>query len=176
MRSLLEPTFGGLLGALGPLLGGSWASLGGPWASKMGPKRVRDIGKRVFVIPSCFFLRLFSLRSASGSPLGRVLAPSWPHLAQSWVDFSRFFVNFRGFLVDFGVHNGWTVGSIKNGPNRLKTTRPGGMRAAIRRPGFAGHGVLDSCLCLRSAVLALLSRSCQVLPGPGRSWMIFSPS
>ena len=80
MRSLLEPTFGVLLEALGPLLGGSWASLGRPWASKMGSKRVTPIEEIVFVIPSCCFFRYFSLRSASGTPLGRVLAPSWPHL------------------------------------------------------------------------------------------------
>ena len=89
----------------GPLLGRSWASLGRPWASKMGSKRVRDIGKRVSFIPSCFFCRFFRLRSASGSLLGRVLAPSWCHLGPSWDDFWGFLVAFLGCLVDFGVHN-----------------------------------------------------------------------
>ena len=104
MRSLLELTFGSLWAPLGPLLGGSWASLGCPWASKMGSKRVTDIGIRVSFIPSCFFCRFFRLRSASGSLLGRILAPSWCHLGPSWNDFSRFLVDFLGCLVDFGVH------------------------------------------------------------------------
>ena len=98
---LLEPSGEGL----GPLLGGSWASLGRllaslgrPWAFKMGSKRARDIDMRVFVIPSCFFLRLFSLRSASGSPLGRVLAPSWRHLGPSWDNFSEIFSEFWGIF------------------------------------------------------------------------------
>ena len=67
----------------GPLLGGSWASLGRPWASKIGPKRVTLLEIRVSFIPSCIFSRFFLLRSASGSPLGRVLAPSWSHLSPS---------------------------------------------------------------------------------------------
>ena len=81
----------------GPLLGGSWASLGRPWASKMGSKRVTNIEQIVFVIPSCCFFRFFSLRSASGSPLGRVLAPSWRHLGPSWDDFSEIFRQFLRF-------------------------------------------------------------------------------
>ena len=131
MRSLLEPTFGPLWAPLGPLLGGSWASLGRPWASKMGSKRVRDIGIRVSFIPSCFFCRFFPLRSASGSPLGRVLEPSWRHLGPSWEDFSSVLDNFSIFLVGLGVHNEWTIGPTKHGTNCLKTARPGGMRAAI---------------------------------------------
>ena len=122
---LLEPSGEGL----GPLLGGSWASLGRllaslgrPWASKMGSKRARDIDIRVFVIPSCFFLRLFSLRSASGSPLGRVLAPSWRHLGPSWRDFSRFWIDFWRFLVQIGVYSGWTSGSTKKAP-KMSTTQ-----------------------------------------------------
>ena len=104
MTSLLDSTFGGLLAPLGPLLGGSWPSLGRPRASKMGSKRVSNIGIRVFVIPSCCFFRFFSLRSASGSPLGRVLAPSWRHLGPSWTLFCQFWRFFKDFW--------WVWGSI----------------------------------------------------------------
>ena len=100
MRSLLEPTFRPLWAPLGPLLGGSWASLGRPWASKMGSKRVTVLEIRVSFIPSCFFCRFFRLRSASGSLLGRILAPSWCHLGPSWDDLSRFLVDFLGFSVN----------------------------------------------------------------------------
>ena len=44
--------------------------------------------------------------------------------------------------------------------------RPGGMREAIRRPSFAGHGVLDSsssCLCLSWSFWLGFARSGQVL-------------
>ena len=105
---LLEPSGE----SLEPLLGGSWASLGRllaslgrPWASKMGSKRVTLLGIRMSFIPSCFFCRFFRLRSASGSLLGRVLAPSWCHMGPSWGDFSGFLVDFLGCLVDFGAHN-----------------------------------------------------------------------
>ena len=81
--------------------------------SKIGPKRVALLGIRVSFIPSCFFCRFFPLRSASGSPVGRVLAPSWRHLGPSWDDFLRILVNLLGLLVDLGVHNGWTIGPNK---------------------------------------------------------------
>ena len=111
MRSLLEPTFGHLWGALGPLLGGSWASLGRPWASKMGPKRVRYIGILGFGIPSCSFFRFLSLRGASGSPLGRVLAPSWPHLGPIWGHLGAILRYFSSIFWD----SWWILGSTMDG-------------------------------------------------------------
>ena len=120
-----------------------------------------------FAIPS--YSCCFPLRSASGSPLGRILAPSWRHLGPSWDDFSRFLVNFLRFLLNFGVHNGWTVGTTTNGPKRLKITRPGGMREAIRRPGLPGTAcwILFCCLFLLSCCLSW--SFCPGFPGPGCS-------
>ena len=158
MRSLLETTFGPLWAPLGPLLGGSWASLGRPWASKMGSKRVTLLGKRVSFIPSCFFCRFFRLRSASGSPLGRILAPSWCHLGPSWNDCSAIFRRFLGIFdgfwglqwMDSWINEKWAQSSQNNPARRNARSDP--------PPRLAGHGVLDSQVWLVSAVSDLLSQ------------------
>ena len=105
MRSILDSSSGGLLGALGPLLGSSWTSLGHPWGTKMVPKRVRIIGPRQFFLQLCLASYIFSIFDASwclrglswegfgpsGASLGRVFDP----LGSS---FSRIGGNIKGFL------------------------------------------------------------------------------
>ena len=100
MRSLLEPTFGALLGALGPLLGGSWASLGRPW-SLLGPS-----DPWVFFILATFFSPFFALLGALGPHLG--------HLAL----IEPIFIAFLSIFIDF-----WYQNSSQNRSKKLIENR-----------------------------------------------------
>ena len=88
MRSILESTSGGLLGALGPLLGSSWASLGHPWGTKVVPKRGSHSDPRQFFLQLCLASCIFFDFWCLLVPQGPFLGGFWTLWGLSWESFS----------------------------------------------------------------------------------------